>query len=108
MAKIHSKLYLEQNQPKNAENGGQRWPFQVSYLLGAGSGRRLNMSEANEPNNVVYDKMGKALRTATYILNQVPSKSIPKTPYELWLGKKPSLRYFHVWGCKAEVRPYNM
>ena len=25
-----------------------------------------------------------ALKTATYILNQVPSKYVPKTPYELW------------------------
>ena len=25
-----------------------------------------------------------ALKTAAYILNQVPRKSIPKTPYELW------------------------
>jgi len=50
---------------------------------------------------------GDALRTAVYILNQVPSKSVSKTPYELMSGKKPSLRHFHVWGCKAEVRPYN-
>ena len=27
---------------------------------------------------------GEALKTATYILNQVPSKFVPKTPYELW------------------------
>jgi len=47
------------------------------------------------------------LRTVVYILNQVPSKSVSKTPYELMSGKKPSLRHFHVWGCKAEVRPYN-
>ena len=50
---------------------------------------------------------GEALKTTTYILNQVPSKSVPKTPYKLWSQKKPSLRYFHVWGCKVEVRPYN-
>ena len=50
---------------------------------------------------------GEALRTAAYILNQVPSKSVPKTPYELWSGKKPSLHHFHVWGYKAEFRPYN-
>ena len=49
---------------------------------------------------------GDALRTAVYILNQVPSKSVPKTPYELIYGKKPSLRHFRIWGCKAEVRPY--
>ena len=50
---------------------------------------------------------GKALKTATYILNQVPSKFVPKTPYELWPWKKPSLYHFHVWECKAEVRPYS-
>ena len=50
----------------------------------------------------------KALRTTTYILNHVPSKSIPKTPYELRSGKKPSLHHFHVWGYKAEVRPCNL
>ena len=50
---------------------------------------------------------GEALRTVEYILNQVPSKSMPKTPYELWSEKKPSLHHFHVWGCKIEVRSYN-
>ena len=50
---------------------------------------------------------GEALKTAAYILNQVPSKSVPKTPYELWSQKKPSFRHFHVWDCKVEVRPYN-
>ena len=39
---------------------------------------------------------GEALKTASYILNQVPSKSVPKTPYELWSQKKPSLSHFHV------------
>lgn len=48
-----------------------------------------------------------ALRTATYVLNRVPSKTVPKTPYELWTGRKPSLRYLRVWGCPVEVRLYN-
>ena len=50
---------------------------------------------------------GGALKIAAYILNQVPSKYIPKTLYELWSQKKPSLCYFHVWGYKVEVRPCN-
>ena len=50
---------------------------------------------------------GDAIKTAVYILNQVPSKSVPKTPYELMTEKKPTVKHFHVWGCKAEVRPYN-
>jgi len=51
---------------------------------------------------------GEALKTAAYILNHVPSKSVPKTPYELLTGKRPTLKHFRVWGCKAEVRPYNL
>ena len=42
-----------------------------------------------------------------YILNRVPSKSVPKTPFELWTNRKPSLNQLKVWGCPAEVRVYN-
>ena len=48
-----------------------------------------------------------ALKTAAYLLNRVPSKAVSKTPYELWTGRKSSLRHLHVWGCLAEVRIYN-
>ncbi|RVW17625.1 Retrovirus-related Pol polyprotein from transposon TNT 1-94 [Vitis vinifera] len=47
-----------------------------------------------------------ALKTAAYILNRVPTKAAAKTPYELWTGRKPSLKHFHIWGCPAEARPY--
>ena len=46
---------------------------------------------------------GYSLQTAVYILNVVPSKSIKKTPLELWNGHKPSLRHFRIWGCRAHV-----
>ncbi|GJZ97390.1 RNA-directed DNA polymerase, eukaryota, reverse transcriptase zinc-binding domain protein [Tanacetum coccineum] len=48
-----------------------------------------------------------ALRTAVYLLNRVPSKSVPKTPFELWTGRKPSLKHLHVWGCPTKARVYN-
>ena len=50
---------------------------------------------------------GEALQIAMYILNRVPSKSVPKTPFELWTNRKPSLNHLKVWGCPAEVRVYN-
>ena len=50
---------------------------------------------------------GEALKTAMYILNRVPTKAVPKTPFELWIGRKPSLRHIHIWGCPAEARIYN-
>jgi hypothetical protein len=42
-----------------------------------------------------------------YILNRVPIKAIPKTPFELLKGWKPSLQHMSVWGCPSEVRIYN-
>ena len=49
---------------------------------------------------------GEALKTAAYILNRVPSKAVNKTPYELWTGKKPSIKHLHIWGCPTEAWPY--
>ena len=46
---------------------------------------------------------GYALKTAVYILNHVPNKSIPKTPQELWSGQKPTLNHFRIWGCPEHV-----
>jgi len=36
-------------------------------------------------------------------LNNVPSKSVPKTPQELWTGKRTTLKHFFIWGCPAHV-----
>ncbi|KAM0986325.1 hypothetical protein ACFX2C_013510 [Malus domestica] len=47
---------------------------------------------------------GYALHTAAYLLNAVPSKSVPQTPYEIWYGKKPSLKHVKIWGCPAYVK----
>ena len=33
-----------------------------------------------------------AVKIAAYILNRVPTKVATKTPYELWTGRKPSLK----------------
>ena len=49
---------------------------------------------------------GEALKTAVYILNRVPSKVVNKTPYELWTGKRLSIKHLHIQGCLAEARPY--
>ena len=48
-----------------------------------------------------------ALKTAIHILNRVPSKSVPKTPYELWTEREPSLNHLLVWGCPAEAKVFN-
>ena len=48
-----------------------------------------------------------ALKTAAHILNRVPSKSVPKTPFELWNGRKPSHNYLKVWGYHAEAKLFD-
>ena len=64
---------------------------------------RSMTSVSNLPPNM----WSEALKTAVYILNRAPSKSVPKTPFELWNGWKPSLNHVHIWGCQVEVRVYN-
>ena len=49
----------------------------------------------------------KALKTIVYILNRVPTKVVPKMPFELWKSWKPSLRHMLIWECSSEVRIYN-
>ena len=39
---------------------------------------------------------GYALKTAAYILNQVPSKSVPGTPYQRWKGKDAGLNHLRI------------
>ncbi|KAJ9543891.1 LOW QUALITY PROTEIN: hypothetical protein OSB04_023598 [Centaurea solstitialis] len=47
---------------------------------------------------------GHALETAAHILKRAPTKSIEKTPYELWKGKKPNISFLRIWGCEVYVK----
>ena len=57
--------------------------------------------------NLLEFLWGEALKTILYILNIVPSKSVPKTPFELWTGRKPNLNHLRVWGYPTKVKIYN-
>ena len=41
--------------------------------------------------NLPLSFWGYALETASFTLNRPLSKSVERTPYELWFGKKPKL-----------------
>jgi hypothetical protein len=45
-----------------------------------------------------------ALETAVFTLNRVPSKSVIKTPYEMWIGKTLILSFLKIWGCEVYVK----
>ncbi|KAK8701481.1 hypothetical protein V6N13_019868 [Hibiscus sabdariffa] len=47
---------------------------------------------------------GHALETAAFRLNRVPSKSVQKTPHEMWTGTRPNMSFMKIWGCKAYVK----
>ena len=53
--------------------------------------------------NIAYFVLGYALKTVTYLLNLVPSKSVDRTPFKLWFGRKPSLNHIRIWGSSAHV-----
>jgi len=40
-------------------------------------------------------------------ISRVPNKIVPKTPFELWIGRKLNLRHLDVWGFPTKVRIYN-
>lgn len=45
-----------------------------------------------------------AVNTANYLRNRCPSRSIDhRTPFELWIGRIPSVRHLNVFGSKAYV-----
>ncbi|KAJ9544433.1 hypothetical protein OSB04_024140 [Centaurea solstitialis] len=35
---------------------------------------------------------------------RVPTNSVEKTPYEIWMGKKPKLSFLKIWGCEVYVK----
>ncbi|KAL4351289.1 hypothetical protein GQ457_06G011510 [Hibiscus cannabinus] len=47
---------------------------------------------------------GYALQTIAFTQNCVPSKSVQKTPHEMWIGRRPNMSFMKIWGCKAYVK----
>ena len=48
---------------------------------------------------------GEAVKTAAYLLNRSPTKSLNgKTPFEVWFGRKPNVRHLRTFGCTAYAK----
>ena len=54
---------------------------------------------ASAPNNL----WGEAILFICHLQNRIPYKKTGKTPYELWKGHAPNLKYLKVWGCLSKV-----
>jgi hypothetical protein len=48
-----------------------------------------------------------ALKTAPHIIDHMLSKSVPKIPYELLIGRKPSITYLQMWGFPSFAKIFN-
>ena len=44
-----------------------------------------------------------AIQTDVYLLNNIVSKFVPKTPYKFWTRRKVSINHLHIWGCLVHV-----
>ncbi|KAL6342265.1 hypothetical protein AAG906_006890 [Vitis piasezkii] len=96
---------------------GQHLSVFALFLREHGIIANYTMPGTPEQNGVVESMMsnstlleflwGETLKIVVHILNRVPSKVVPKTPYELWVGRKPTLNYLHVWGCPFEAKNFN-
>ena len=54
--------------------------------------------------NLPYHFWAEAMNTACYILNRVTIRSgTTSTLYEIWKGRKPTVKYFHVFGSKCYI-----
>jgi hypothetical protein len=47
---------------------------------------------------------GYALEINVFTLNRVATKSVERTPYEIWTRKRPRLSFLKVWGCETYVK----
>jgi hypothetical protein len=51
--------------------------------------------------------MDGGFENCVHILNRVSSKSVPKTLYEIWTGRVPSVNHLRVWGSPTEAKVFN-
>ena len=61
---------------------------------------RSMMSHADLPMSF----WGYALEMAALTLKRVPTKTVQKTPYEIWTEIRQSMSFLKVWGCEALVK----
>jgi len=58
--------------------------------------------------NLAQHFWGEAVNTACHIINRVYLRpETNKTPYEIWRGKKPTVKYFKTFGSKCYILGYS-
>ncbi|KAK9018224.1 hypothetical protein V6N11_001203 [Hibiscus sabdariffa] len=68
---------------------------------------RRNLAKGDLDQRVGNGARVAALAVGTYVLSlprTIPSKSVQKTPHEMWTGRRPNMSFMKIWGCKAYVK----
>ncbi|GKA37244.1 pol polyprotein [Tanacetum coccineum] len=100
------KFVLSKNQMHVGKGYAVNGMFKLNVMVVKNNINKMNSSTyLIEFCNVWHGRLGhgEAILTATYLLNKIPRKEKEETPYELWMGRKPSYQYLRVWGCLAKV-----
>ncbi|KAJ9539488.1 hypothetical protein OSB04_032221 [Centaurea solstitialis] len=65
--------------------------------------RKIKFLRSDRGGEYLSQEFGNHLMES-HILNRAPTKSVEKTPYELWKGKKPKMSFLKIWGCEVYVK----
>lgn len=75
-----------------------------------GTAERMNRSIAEKMRALLYEAKlheemwGTAAEMAAYLLNRSPSSTVPKTPAEMWFGRKQDLSRLKLYGAKVGTK----
>ncbi|GJV71307.1 retrotransposon protein, putative, ty1-copia subclass [Tanacetum coccineum] len=87
------KFVLSKNQMYVGKGYAVNGMFKLNVIVVKNDINKINSPVyLNESSNVWHGHLG-----------HIPRKEKEETPYELWMGRKPSYQYLRVWGCLAKV-----
>ncbi|GJZ83651.1 pol polyprotein [Tanacetum coccineum] len=86
------KFVLSKNQMYVGRGYAMNGMFKLNVMVVKNEINKMNSSAyLIESSNVWHGRLG-----------HIPRKEKEETPYELWMGRKPSYQYLRVWGCLAK------
>ncbi|KAI5327419.1 hypothetical protein L3X38_026815 [Prunus dulcis] len=96
----------EPQRPREELNPTQFWHLKLGHIDQVRIQRMVKQGYLESLGSVPMPTCESCLQV--YLLNRVPSKSVPKTPYEMWFGRKLSLNNLKIWGCSAYVKKHDI
>lgn len=100
--------YVNENLQTYLKNNGIRFEYTAPYSPeqnGVAERKNRSLHEMGRcmrlDANLEEKYWAEAVNTANFLQNRLPSRSVPKTPFEIWHSRKPDVRHLHIFGCDA-------